>query len=94
MIRNRVTDAMKFLVLILPGGKYVMRAFGWSVQPKKETEFFYEIVLRTMKQRKESGVRRNDLIDMMMDAIRGDITGIHRSKSNQVELKLPMQLFP
>ena len=75
MIRNRVTDAMKFLVLILPGGKYVMRAFGWSVQPKKETEFFYDIVLRTMKQRKESGVRRNDLIDMMMDAIRGDITG-------------------
>ena len=73
-----MTDALKFLVLLLPGGKYVLRAFGLSVQPKKETEFFYEIVLRTMKQRQESGVRRNDLIDMMMDAVRGDITGTHQ----------------
>ena len=78
----------------------MVRAFGWSVQPKKETEFFYEIVLRTMKQRQDSGVRRNDLIDMMMDAIRGDIAGTQSFKfillktGTSIPAQLILELLP
>ena len=39
----------------------------------KETEFFYDVLLETLRQRKQSKVRRNDLIDMMMDAIKGEL---------------------
>ena len=40
----------------------------------EETEFFYEVVLESLKQRRESKMRRHDLIDLMMDAIKGDVS--------------------
>ena len=39
----------------------------------KETEFFCDIVTSTLKHRKESKTRRNDLIDMLSDAMKGDL---------------------
>merc|ERR1712156_493615 len=56
-----------------PYGSYVLKALGLSVWPKKETLFFYDTILNTLNKRRELNIRRNDLIDMMMDAVKGDL---------------------
>ena len=73
IFKQKLSARIKFMVGALPLGKYILRALNLSVSSKVETEFFYEVVMKTLKQRRETQIRRNDLIDMMMDAIRGDI---------------------
>ena len=49
----------------------MMRLLKIPVTKAEETNFFYEVVVESLKQRRESKVRRNDLVDLMMDAIKG-----------------------
>ena len=56
-----------FTLKFIPG---VSRIFEWlniNVQKPKSVKFFKDIVTQTLKQRSESGQRRNDMIDMMLD---------------------------
>lgn len=39
-----------------------------------ETLFFHDVILQTMKDRQSSGIRRNDMVDMMLDALKGNLT--------------------
>jgi hypothetical protein len=48
-----------------------MRLLKIPFTKEEETNFFYEVVVESLKQRRESKVRRNDLVDLMMDAIKG-----------------------
>merc|ERR1712184_123287 len=65
---------LKFLLIMIPFiGPYILRFFQLSFTPKKEIEFFYDIVLKTLQQRKLSKGGRNDLIDMMVDAVKGEL---------------------
>ena len=69
-----ITQAIKLMIaLFLPYGKKLLNAMGKSIFFKKiETEFFYEVLLESLKQRRESKYRRNDLVDLMLDALQGD----------------------
>ena len=67
------TDMLKFFLVMTPFGPYLMRALRMSIMPRKETLFFYDVVLKTLQMRKETNTRRNDLIDMMLDAVKGDL---------------------
>ncbi len=40
----------------------------------KESAFFYKAVLHTVRYRRETGMRRNDLIDLMIEAMSSDIS--------------------
>ena len=56
-------------------GIYLMRLFNISFNPNKtEIEFFYNVVIDTLRSRQKSGSRRNDLIDLMLDAVKGEIS--------------------
>ena len=68
-------DALKFGLHFLPSylGFYILQWLKRPIFKEKETEFFYHVVIDSLKHRRESKSRRNDLIDMMVDAIRGDI---------------------
>ena len=48
-----------------------------------ETEFFYEVLLESLKQRRQSKTRRNDLVDLMLDAIKGDLD--HEEEQNEAD---------
>ena len=48
-------------------------------------EFFYEAIMTTLKQRKESKTRRNDLVDLMLDAIKGDLKNEGGDSEQQFE---------
>ena len=68
---------LKMVIAFFPFGNTFMNTIGMSVFAETETDFFYEIVMNTLKYRKQSGKRRNDLIDLMLDAIKGKIQIIH-----------------
>ncbi len=60
-----------------------MRALGISMTKVTETEFFYEAVISSLKHRRETKTRRNDLVDLMVDAIKGDIAHEEDEHSNE-----------
>ena len=60
--------------MFVPFGKKILNTLGKSTFFKDmETEFFYEVLLESLKQRRQSKTRRNDLVDLMLDAIKGDL---------------------
>ena len=73
MFELTFTDVMKFILVMLPGGIYILRALNLSVTENTSTEFFYEAVMSTLNHGRETKIRRNDLIDLMLDAIKGDL---------------------
>lgn len=76
--------ALAFLA-VLPFGRKIMNAFGLSVFKITETEFFYEAVIASLKCRRETKSKRNDLIDMMLDAIKGELTEEQDPEADQYE---------
>ena len=47
-----------------------MQSAGIPISKAEETEFFYTVIETTLQQRQSSGMKRNDLIDMMLDAMK------------------------
>ena len=47
-----------------------MQAMGIPLSKKAETEFFCNLIETTLNHRQQSGTRRNDLIDLMLDAMK------------------------
>ena len=70
MFKRGLADLPAFMLLIIPGGSWLIKHFKIPVIKPNETKFFVEIVKQTLKQRAESNTRRNDLVDMMMDAMK------------------------
>ena len=73
IFKQTLKDGLKFALVMLPFdlGITMMRLLKIPFTKSEETLFFYEVVVESLKQRRESKVRRNDLIDLMMDAIKG-----------------------
>jgi len=69
---NSTMDQFKiFGAMLIPGMAKVMRLMGMNTFKPKETLFFANIVRKTIQQRKASKERKDDLIDMMLDAMEG-----------------------
>ena len=56
----------------VPGVKFLMSYFDINVFKKKETIFFHDFVQQILQARRESGERRNDIIDLMLDCMKED----------------------
>jgi len=56
-----------FTLKFIPGVSRIFEVLNINVQKPKSVKFFKDIVTQTLKQRSESGQRRNDMIDMMLD---------------------------
>ena len=72
ILANRPIDGLKLLITSIPGGYQFLKALNIPMTRKSETEYFYQVIMSTLKHRRETKLRRNDLIDMMIDAINGD----------------------
>ncbi len=73
----------KVLLFFMPGGFKLMRMLGMSFQLVTETDFFYNAVVSSLKHRRETKTRRNDLVDLMMDAIKGEIDVDDKDESGE-----------
>merc|ERR1719445_679883 len=66
---EQVQTAAKFI----PGVPELCELFKVNFFKPKETKFFRDIILQTIRARKETKERKNDLIDLMLDCIKEDI---------------------
>ena len=69
---QRAGDAFKMIIFLLPGGYHILNALNVSLTKDTETDFFYQAILSSLNHRRQENVRRNDLIDLMLDAIKGE----------------------
>ena len=66
-------DQLKmFSGLLIPGMAELFRLLGMNSMKPKQTLFFVDVVKQTIRERKASEVRKNDLIDLMLDAMDGE----------------------
>ena len=81
-----LSNIVRLILPSLPGGQKLMRTFGISVMPWiKETNFFYQAIMSSINHRREHKTRRNDLIDLMLDAIKGDLDDdVHEDQFEKV----------
>merc|ERR1719474_22944 len=61
-----------FSGLLIPGMAELFRLLGMNSMKPKQTLFFVDVVKQTIRKRKTSKVRKNDLIDLMLDAMEGE----------------------
>merc|ERR1719273_2485395 len=69
-----VSGVGQFLRFV-PGMGHIFKFFNINIFYPKSITFFRDIVLQTLKTRKESKERRNDLIDLILDSIKDDKGG-------------------
>ena len=66
---------MLFFKAVVPGLSKLFGIFNINVMKPKETKFFYNVIKSTLKARREGKQeRRNDMVDLMMDCLKQDLT--------------------
>ena len=80
------------LFKFLPGVPWLFKILDINVQKPKTTKFFRDIVTETLKTRAASGERRNDIIDMMVDAMKQiamEKEEMEQDEQFEVDMKFP-----
>ncbi len=73
VFRRKMVDLMKIFLVFIPGGVFLMKKFQISIFKPQETQFFVETVKSTLSHRQKVGQKRNDLVDMMMAAMKNNL---------------------
>lgn len=69
---NTLENIVLFLKF-MPGVPQFCEFFKINTMKPRETKFFRDIVLQTIKTRRETKIKRNDLIDMMLECLKDDV---------------------
>jgi len=67
------SDSMFDMLLFtrfIPLGSWIHKKLGLNIMRPKQTKFFVDIIRQALKHRRESGEKRNDLIDMMIECMK------------------------
>ena len=72
LFSNGTWEMIKFLLVLLPGGRALFSLFGISLMKAKEIFFFRDVIRQTLNDRLSSNVKKNDLIDLMISAMKND----------------------
>merc|ERR1711909_242189 len=70
----------------------IMQLMGMNTFKPKQTMFFANIVRKTIQQRKASKERKDDLIDLMLDAMEGLKDESQEENEDQYEADLQRRL--
>ena len=85
-----------FSLFVLAGLRHIFKASGASIFNVKQTQFFMDVVTTTLRNRiarKDS--TRNDLIDMMIKAMKEDLSELEDEKSaEQFDIDSELQNHP
>ena len=85
-------DGIKAMTRFLPWGSKIHQALGIDIWKPKETKFFIKVIKDTIAKRRETGTRRNDMIDLMIDCMKNiDISDVNdNTESDQYENDMKM----
>ena len=75
-------DNMLFLTRLIPGCQAIQKFFKINILKPKETRFLVKIIKDSIENRRKTGQRENDLIDLMIDCIQleGDVSKIDKNE--------------
>nr|AKH03523.1 cytochrome P450 3026D3 [Paracyclopina nana] len=95
IFKNTTMEAVRFLIILLPLGKSLLNFLNVPMFKVTETEFFYDAVVASLNHRRETKTRRNDLIDLMLDAIKGEVAmDEHKDEDDQFEKDAALNHVP
>ena len=63
-------ESLKVALASLPFGGKILTAFNLPFSKVEETDFFYNVVMDSLKLRQNNEDKRNDLVDMMIEAFK------------------------
>jgi len=88
---SAIESILLVLKVTVPGMASLLEGLNINIWKKKETKFFYEVILSTIKMRREGKQeRRNDLVDLMMDSIKQDLKVVEEEE-DQYEKDMKLQ---
>jgi len=65
-----VLDNLAFFIKLIPGWNFFAEMFNVNIFKPTPTRYFRNVILNTLKARKASGEKRNDLVDMMLECLK------------------------
>ena len=90
---NSKLENAVFAAKFIPGVAEVLKWFKINSFKPKETRFFRDIILQTIKTRRETKERKNDMIDLMLDCIKHD-TPVEENEEETEQYEKDMKLAP
>ena len=86
---SKIQMAVKALQLI-PGSSVseMLSLLKWNTTKPRETKFFRDIILKTIRTRKETKEQKNDLVDLMLDCIIDDSPVDDDEEPTEKDMKL------
>lgn len=78
-------DGIMMMSRFIPGVSWLHKTLGINAFKPKATKFFVDMLRDAVKQRRESGERRNDLIDLMIDCMKNTADTTEDDKGNEAE---------
>ena len=79
---------MGLFVKFIPGVNRILKSFNISLFPPTATKNIVNMIKNSLKERKVSKTRRNDLLDLMLDIMKNDLAEDDEDK-NMVQEKVP-----
>jgi len=83
-------DIVKFMILII--SPKLAKILGLSIMPTGTVEFFTKIIKKTVEQRRDTGKRRNDIIDFLLDEIKKIEDGDDKTETGLKKEDIDMEL--
>jgi len=85
--RISASDGLRYALGALPVTGHILRLLKIPIFKHKEAVFFYKIIQRTLEHRQVTNTKRNDLIDMMLDALKDNLAeDADRDEQDQFDL--------
>ena len=70
--RRAKFEIMMFTMALLPITSQIINALKIPIFKPKQTKFFMDSISQTIKHRIETGTKRNDIVDLMVEALRSE----------------------
>ena len=72
VFQTKFMDIIHIILRMLPGSHHIYGALKINSTAPEATKFFRDVITQTIRMRRESKERKNDLIDLMLDVIKED----------------------
>eukprot|EP00088_Acartia_fossae_P003776 TRINITY_DN11613_c0_g1_i3.p1 TRINITY_DN11613_c0_g1~~TRINITY_DN11613_c0_g1_i3.p1 ORF type:complete len:541 (-),score=132.78 TRINITY_DN11613_c0_g1_i3:63-1655(-) len=72
IFRQSFKDNIFVFTRLIPGLQDIQKMMNISIIKPKETKFFYDVIKQSIEDRRKTGKRENDLIDLMIDCIKDE----------------------
>ena len=88
---NSSMDQLKMMSRLIPGMVWLQKCFGINLMKPKATRFMVNTIKKTIKHRRETGVRQNDMIDLMIDCMKDEAAAETEGGSDQYDADMKME---